>query len=159
WVAPKRMAWWLPLLLVGCGTPNPKIRDSEEVEPFAVSRTNEDLSEADKIRKLIEVVRTCDAAFVHPEGTHDGTAEADSLECRVARMSISTARQFVDVLGAPKKGKGSEVRVRLVDGSVLPAKDWYLARLEEIEGVPAASRRTKKIADASLPVTLGILDA
>lgn len=154
-----RMAWWLPLLLVGCGTPNPKIRDKEEVEPFAVSRTNEDLSEADKIRKLIELVRGSDVAFVHAEGTHDGSAEADALERRVARMSVSTARQFVDVLGAPKKGKGSEVRVRLVDGSVLPAKDWYLARLEEIEGVTADSRRTKKIADPSLPVTLGILDA
>jgi hypothetical protein len=135
------------------------VRAQDEIDAFPVERTHEDLSEADKIRQLIEVVRSSDVAFVHPEGTRDGKAEADELERRVARMSVSTARQFVDVLGAPRKGKASESRVRLVDGSVLPAKDWYLARLEYIEGVPLTSRRAKRAADPNRPVTLGILDA
>jgi len=63
------------------------------------------------------------------------------------------------VLGAPKKGKDSEVRVRLTDGSVLPAKDWYLARLAEIEGTSTSKRSAPRPSDSNLPVTLGILDA
>ncbi len=151
--------WALVLLPLACGTPNPPILAQEQIEQAPSERSHEELSEADKIRKVIEAVRGSDAAFVHPEETRSGPVEAEHLERRVARMSVSTVRQFVDVLGAPKKGKGSEVRVRLADGSMLPAKDWYLARLEEIEGTSPSKRNAPRPSDANLPVTLGILDA
>jgi hypothetical protein len=153
-------AGWLALLSLACGTPNPSEVDTSEqqVEPQRVVRDHDGTSEADKIHKLIEGVRGCDATFVRPDGSHDGKTEAALLDHRVSRMSVSTARQFVDVLGAPRQGKGSEVKVRLADGTELPAKEWYLARLEEIEGVPTSSRMAQQ-RSSNLPVTLGILDA
>jgi Family of unknown function (DUF5329) len=154
-----RACGWLAWLPIACGTPNPKMLDQEQFGQVEVVREHDDLSEADKIRKLIEVVRISDAAFVHDDETRDGATEATHLEHRVSRMSVATARQFVDVLGGPRKGKDSGTSVRQADGSVLPAKDWYLARLEEIEGVPASSRRALAVASGNLPVTLGILDA
>ncbi|MBC8072308.1 MAG: DUF5329 family protein, partial [Deltaproteobacteria bacterium] len=154
------LAGWLVFLPLACGTPNPREVDETEqqVEPQRTVRDHDGTSEVDKIHKLIEVVRGCDATFVHPEGIHDGEAEAALLDHRVSRMSVSTARQFVDVLGAARQGKGSEVKVRLADGAELPAKEWYLARLEEIEGVPTSARRAQQLS-SNLPVTLGILDA
>lgn len=149
----------LAALLVACGTPDAKTDGgSQEVEQTKVVRDHEGMSEADKIHKLIDVVAKGDAKFVHDDEVHDGVAEAALLEHRVARMSVSTARQFVEVLGAPHKGKGGEVQVRMANGTTLPAKEWYLARLEEIEGVPTSVRSAQQRA-GDLPVTLGILDA
>ena len=72
-------------------------------------------------------------------------------------MSVSTARQFVDVIGTPKNGAKTPLQVRLTDGTVVNAHDWYTGRIDEIEGT--TGKPTRKDGTGNKPTSIGILDA
>jgi hypothetical protein len=144
-------------LVLGCGSPNPKVLADDQVEPTTPERAHGDLSEADKIRRVIDDVRASDATFLFGDRELAGPAAAEELAARVPRMSVATARQFVDTLTATAKS-GESVRVRLVDGTVLSGHDWYTGRVEAIEGVPNKPRLSR-VADPNAPSTITILDA
>ena len=144
---------------VGCGSPNPRVLAQDEVALTLPDRQHEELSEADKIRRLIDDVRASDAKFLFGELELDGTAAAIDLEHRVPRMNVATVRQFVETLTLTPKDTALATRVRLRDGTVLDGRDWYLARVEEIEGVSRTARPPKVRIDPNAPVILGILDA
>lgn len=146
-------------LVLACGSPNPKVKPSDNIEAIVPERQHDDLSEADKIRLLIEKVRASDATFVLGDVELDGKAAAAELEHRVPRMAVATARQFVENITRATKDKGPTPRVRLADGTVLDGRDWYIARVEEIEGVARPIRSAKTDREAHVPATVGILDA
>jgi hypothetical protein len=141
-----------------CGSPNPKVLAQDEIAPTMPTREHQDMSEADKIRRLIEEVRKSDATFLVGEKELDGNAAATDLEHRVPRMGVATARQFVETLTHPTKD-GAGPRVRLKDGTVLDGRDWFLARIAAIEGGSKPAHATRVQTDPNVPVTLGILDA
>lgn len=146
------------LLLAACGSPNPKVLDDDQVELSTPERAHGDLSEADKIRRVIDDVRDSKAMFLFGERELAGPAAAEELAQRVPRMSVATARQFVDTLTATPKTGADIVRVRLEDGTVLDGRDWYTGRIEAIEGVPNKPRLSR-IVDPNAPTTISILDA
>lgn len=144
----------------GCGSPNPRVLADDRIEPTLPDRQHGDISEADKIRRIIDDVRASDATFMFGEQSMDGPAAAAELERRVPRMSVTTVRQFVETLTLGAKDKGPAPRVRLADGTVLDGRDWYLARVEAIEGgTSRPTRAAQAKLDPNAPVTLGILDA
>jgi hypothetical protein len=142
---------------LGCGTPNAKVHDADKVERQPTEREHEGTSEADKIRQVIATVRKSDVTFIDGEREIPCSAHADELEHRAARMAVSTARQFVDVIGAPKHGAKTPLKVRLSDGTIVVAHDWYIGRLDEIEGREGTP--TRKDATGHQPTSIGILDA
>ncbi len=144
--------------LAGCGTPNAKVLEADKVDRHDAERLHEDHSEADKIREVIAAVRKSGVTFIETDREVSCTEQADDLERRAARMSVSTARQFVDVVGTPKHGAKTPPKVRLADGTVVVAHDWYVGRLEEIEGTSGKTKR-KDQAAGTKPTSLGILDA
>jgi hypothetical protein len=159
-MAPVRLATVLAVgLVVACGSPNPRVIQSEDIQATVPERQHDDLSEADKIHLLIDKVRASDATFVLGEAELDGKAAAAELEHRVPRMAVATVRQFVENITRAAKDNAPTPRVRLADGTVLDGRDWYIARVEEIEGVARPARSAKVDRDANVPATVGILDA
>ncbi len=146
--------------MAACGSPNARVMEKDEVQRMEPAEHGGEPSEAEKIRALIDEVRKVDAVFVRGDETFDGATMADELEHRVTRLTFATARQFVDAVAAIDRSKAEPLRVRLTDGTVLEARDWYLAALDEMEGATRAPRATGPTRhDPNAPVTLGILDA
>lgn len=153
----------------GCGQPNPRVIESTEVARQPREADGDELSEPKKIRALIAAVRESDATFVQGGEDRNGADAAQALERRMARAQggIPTARQFIDgVASGTSHSKNPDV-VRMTDGTVIAASDWFEARLAELEGLPPPQRTG--VADANalaveVPVAeasaeLGILDA
>lgn len=169
----------MPVALVlvagfACGSPNPKILDAtEEQRPRNVDE--ETMTEADKIRALIDMVRSSDATFIQSGVEHKGSVAASDLERRLSRVpaGIPTARQFIDRVGAGKLRDKEGDQVRLTDGTEMSTRDWFLARLADLEGRPAPAAAEKiaaanaenssadetKASAAQKDIELGILDA
>ena len=126
------------------------------------------MSEPTKIRALIAAVRESDATFVQDGEDRSGAEAADDLEHRMARQQqgITTARQFIDRVATGAMLSKNPDQVKLADGTVLAATDWFEARLADIEGVEAPEAKSN--AEGEAPVVaiaaeanreLGILDA
>jgi hypothetical protein len=128
------------------------------------------LSEPGKIRALIAAVRESDATFVQSGQDRAGPDAAEDLERRMARQpaGIPTARQFIDrVASGALRSKNPDL-VRMPNGTVVAASDWFEARLAELEGMPipeqepAADEEGVAMAvplAAEASAELGILDA
>jgi hypothetical protein len=157
------------VVALGCGSPNPRILDAtEEARPAPVVDAAQ-LSEPDKIRQLISVVRESEGiTFIQGGNERDGPAAAAHLERRLARVpaGVPTARGFVDRVAVGKLRATEPDTVRLPDGTVIEAHSWFLDRLSEIEGRPA-DHMQKIVAQGpggddagpDQPRQLGILDA
>jgi hypothetical protein len=141
-----------------CGSPNPRILDDTQVARRDPGTENAAGSEADKIRRLLGEVRDSDLVFVQDGKEVDGKTAAANLERRLARApaNLTTAREFVDQIAAGRLRAAEPDRVRLKDGMLVTAHDWFLARLEAIEGTAPGSRRAGV---SQKPAELGILDA
>lgn len=156
----------LGVAVVSCGTKNHDVVEEKDPahEPVAKQSDGKDLNEADKIRELLSIVRNSDHTFVQGGQERDGAAASADMERRVARLAagVPTARQFIDRVGAGKLRADEPDTVRLADGTVLPLRQWLLARLGELEGQPvvadAAPSDQPKVQRARTN-ELGILDA
>lgn len=149
--------------LWGCGAPNPRILDSTEQEQrIRADRNDGHLSEPEKIRRLIQIVRESEHTFIQGGQERNGEAAAADLERRLARVpaGIPTAKQFVDRVGAGRLRAKEPDMVRLADGATVSARDWLLARLDEIEGrTPGVLAATEPDTQRTSSTELGILDA
>jgi hypothetical protein len=156
--------------LLGCGQPNPRVIESTEVARQPREVDSAQLSEPGKIRALIAAVRESDATFVQSGQDRAGPEAAEDLERRMARQpaGIPTARQFIDrVASGALRAKNPDL-VRMPNGTVVAASDWFEARLAELEGMPipeqepAADEEGVAMAvplAAEASAELGILDA
>lgn len=158
------------LFALGCGSPNPRILDATEEARPAPKAEDGQLSEADKIRRLISIVRETEGVtFLQGGNERDGSSAAAHLERRLARVpaGIPTARQFVDRIAVGKLRAPEPDKVRLADGTVVEAHQWFLDRLAELEGRPTGNPRGLSAqgpaedarASGKKARTLGILDA
>jgi hypothetical protein len=143
--------------LAGCGAPNAKVLDADHVERREPERDHTDSSEADKIRKVIEVVRESGVTFLEKDGEVPASEQADLLADRATRMSAATARQFIDMVCMQRGDEKTPAKIRLSDGTVVVAHDWYVGRLDEIEG--KNTQQPKDAKSGAMPASLGILDA
>jgi hypothetical protein len=102
--------------------------------------------ERGKIDRLIELVRKSKIAFVRNGKAHEPGSAADHLASKLegAADPSMTARDFIQRLASFSSQSGEPYLVRFPDGKTIPAGDWLLARLAEIEaaqrGDPSASR-------------------
>jgi hypothetical protein len=166
----RALAFATGLGAAGCGQPNPRVIESTEVARQPREADGAELSEPRKIRALIEAVRESDATFVHGGEDRKGPEAAEALERRMARQQggIPTVRQFIDgVATGTSHSKNPDV-VRLPDGTVMAASDWFEARLAELEGLPVpegvpaageAGALAVEVPVAEASAELGILDA
>lgn len=165
-LAYQHMAYRSPVLVLaaslvaGCGSPNPRIVESTEKAQPAPPRREGPMSEADKIRALVEVVRASELTFVQNGEVRTGDEAAAALEYRLHRVAagLPTAKLFIERIGSGLlRAKQTDV-VRFEDGTEVPLRDWLMGQLERLEG-PAGSPEQGERPENATPGAPSILDA
>jgi hypothetical protein len=91
---------------------------------------------------LVDMVEESDIVFIRRGSKYDGKAAADHIRDKMRgtgeeRLSKATAQEFIDELASVSWGiflnEKKPYHVELPDGTVITAKEWLDARLEEIE--------------------------
>jgi hypothetical protein len=91
------------------------------------------LTEQQKIDALVRHVRTLPgAAFIRNGSEHTAPEAADHLRRKLGDRAM-TARQFVEELGTASCVSGEPYRIRLKDGTEVPAGEYLKQRLDEME--------------------------
>ncbi|MCX4244446.1 DUF5329 domain-containing protein [Paraliomyxa miuraensis] len=129
-------------LAAGCGSPNPRILDATEEDARGMSsaQLGNEMTEQDKIKAIIAAVRRSEHVFVHDDIERGGEATADKLQLLLERdpNGVRSAREFIDRIAAPDRGRNvPSDRVLLSEDEWMLARNWYHARLAELEGRPA----------------------
>lgn len=99
------------------------------------------LSEQEKIERLIKAVEAAQGlTFVRNDETHEPKAAADHLRRKYesSKQDVKTARDFVRHVASRSSVSGEPYRIRLPDGRDVPAEQWFMEKLREIER-PTAS--------------------
>jgi len=153
-------------LLWGCGTPNPPVVEStEKARPAHHRERGGALTEADKIRALLEQMRSSELVFVQDGQPRSGSEAAAALEHRLNRMAsgIPTAHLFVERIGGGRPRATQPDAVRIGDGKELLMRDWLAHQLKAIEGKsPEQAAAKQPNADGEAAASnqpAGILDA
>lgn len=164
-IAPRVMLMVVVVSAVSCGTKSHDVvEEKEPARPPVEQDEDKELNEADKIRELLSIVRNSEHTFIQGGQERDGPAASADMERRVARLAagVPTARQFIDRIGAGKLRADEPDTVKLTDGTVLPMRQWLLARLGELEGTPVqaeAAAGDAQLTQRARTNELGILDA
>lgn len=165
-LAYQHMAYRSPVLVLaatlvaGCGSPNPRIVESTEKAQPAPPRRDGPMTEADKIRALVEVVRASELTFVQNGEVHTGAEAAAALEYRLHRVAagLPTAKLFIERIGSGLlRAKHPDI-VRLEDGTEVPLRDWLLGQLERLERAGSAPEQGEP-AEPESAAAPSILDA
>lgn len=104
---------------------------------FRVTRGASALPEREKIERLIAWIGGLEGATFIRNGEEHAAAEAARHLRRkwdAAGDRITTAREFIEHVATRSSLSGAEYRIRLGDGTVVPAGTWLLQRLAELEG-------------------------
>jgi len=137
--------------MLGCGAPNPRILDStEQARGIRSEQLGDHQTEKQKIDALIELVRHSDKTFIHDDIERAGEATADKLRLLLERdpNGVRSAREFIDRIVAPARSDEPTDRVVISPEKTALAKNWYHARLAEIEGRPAPPADSEELREA-----------
>lgn len=151
------------VVLVACGTPNPRILDAtEEARGIQSEQLGHEMTEQQKIAALIDAVRRSEHTFIHDDIERNGAATADKLQLLLERdpTGVRSAREFIDRMAAPERTDEPADRVLLSEEESMLAKTWFHARLAELEGRPAPPADPEEVREAEEHARrLQILDA
>jgi hypothetical protein len=117
------------VLLCSCTSSAPASQPTSD--PAGQSGT---LTERDKIDRLISAIRESGLVFIRNGSEHSADDAADHLEKKRAQAGdrVATARDFIEHVAARSSLTGEPYLVR-ASGRTVPARDWLLERLAEIE--------------------------
>lgn len=105
----------------------------EDFASFVISSaTAGSESEAQKIEKLIAAVASAEGlVFIRNGVEHSAEEAAEHLRTKwqAAGEEIETAQQFIDELGSKSSLSGEPYRIRLPDGTEMPAGKWLRDKL------------------------------
>jgi len=95
-----------------------------------------------KIQQLIALVRSSNLVFIRNGKEYSPADAAEHLASKAesAADPKMTAREFIQKHASFSSQSGEPYVVRLPDGKTMPASDWLLARLAEIEAGPRGGR-------------------
>lgn len=120
----------------GCGSPAPELHERVESAHAPERREGAALTEPDKIRALLEAVRTSEHEFVQDGTVRRGPEAAEDLEHRLSRNAagVPTAHAFIAHVGDGRQRQREPDLVRQQDGTAVRMRDWLRARLAQLEG-------------------------
>jgi hypothetical protein len=93
-------------------------------------------TEPQKIAALIEAIRQLDGASFIRNGTdHTAIEAADHLAMKVKRAGnkIKTAEQFIDRIASQSSMSGKPYQIRMPDGKLISAGDFFRAELAKLK--------------------------
>jgi hypothetical protein len=104
------------------------------------TETQKELTEAQKIDKLIAYVEVTEAKFVRNGTEYSGVDAAKHLRMKreKAGKKITTARQFIDYLASKSSMSGEPYLMKFKNGNTLPVRDILYHQLKKLETIPAS---------------------
>jgi hypothetical protein len=104
------------------------------------TETQKELTEAQKIDKLIAYVEVTEAKFVRNGAEYSGVDAAKHLRMKreKAGKKITTARQFIDYLASKSSMSGEPYLMKFKNGTTLPVRDILYHQLKKLETIPAS---------------------
>jgi len=110
---------------------------TKEASPKALTL---ELTEAQKIDKLIAYVEVTEAKFVRNGTEYSGVDAAKHLRMKreKAGKKITTARQFIDYLASKSSMSGEPYLMKFKNGTTLPVRDILYHQLKKLETIPAS---------------------
>lgn len=104
------------------------------------TETQKELTEAQKIDKLILYIEKTEAKFVRNGSEYSGIDAAKHLRMKreKAGKKITTARQFIDYLASKSSLSGEPYLMKFKNGSTLPVRDILYHQLKKLETIPAS---------------------
>jgi hypothetical protein len=107
----------------------------------ARGRESEELKEQEKIELLLAAIESADGdVFIRNGAEHSAADAAEHLRSKwqAAGEQIKTAEEFIDQIGTKSSLSGEAYRVRLANGTEVPASEYLSEKLRDIErGQPA----------------------
>lgn len=112
------------------------------VQTFELSaQCKTELSEEQKIEKLILAVSSIDGKFIRNEKEHNATEAAEHLRLKLSNAQKSlfssgknwTAVQFIDQLATKSSLSGIPYEIHFKNGQKILSADWLKAELKKME--------------------------
>ncbi len=99
-----------------------------------------ELSEAQKIDKLIAYIEATEAKFIRNGTEYSGVDAAKHLRMKreKAGKKITTAKQFIDFLASKSSMSGEPYLMKFKNGTSLPVRDILYHQLKKLETNPAS---------------------
>jgi hypothetical protein len=139
--APLALAWALGL--AACGEKSLEQRKQEERAlldaQFAhVAPEARPMSEAEKIERLVDLVRESGHTFIRNGQEHDSHEAAEHLSMKLERAGdrVHTADDFIAGIATRSSLSGQLYQLRTADGTEYATRDWLVAQLQAMEKPP-----------------------
>jgi hypothetical protein len=99
-----------------------------------------ELTEAQKIDKLIAYIADTEAKFIRNGNEYSGVDAAKHLrmKCEKAGKKITTAKQFIDYLASKSSRSGEPYLMKFKNGSTLPVRDILYHQLKKLETIKSS---------------------
>jgi Family of unknown function (DUF5329) len=112
-----------------------KLTGNQSSKTEASAQPNSAMSEKDKILRLIQVVEQSDITFIRNGDEHDAQEAAAHLRRKYdyAGSDIQTVDQFIENIASRSSSSNQPYQVKLKDGAIVNAEDWFRDRLKEIQ--------------------------
>ncbi len=93
------------------------------------------MSEKEKILRLVEIVAKSDIIFIRNGEEHTAQEAADHLRRKYnyAENEIQTVDQFIVNIASKSSSSNQPYQVKLKDGTIVNAEDWFRERIKEIQ--------------------------
>ena len=102
------------------------------------SDTTDELTEAQKVGRLIDYLRGLEGAvFIRNGSEHTNTEAADHLQAKWEKHKdkISSAVEFIEKLASASGLTGEEYKIRFPDGNVLTTREVLMQELKRLDQV------------------------
>ena len=102
---------------------------------IALTGSSYAMSEADKIKVLLDVMERSNLIFIRNDSEHSSKEARDHLEKKLSSAwgGIQTARQFIKYIGTKSSISGKFYYVKFPDGKKIKSFLWLKQKLLEIE--------------------------
>jgi hypothetical protein len=99
-----------------------------------------ELTEAQKIDKLIAYIADTEAKFIRNGNEYSGADAAKHLRMKreKAGKKITTAKQFIDYLASKSSMSGEPYLMKFKNGSTLPVRDILYHQLKKLETIKSS---------------------
>jgi hypothetical protein len=116
------------------------IRAQNKIVPSKQMEQVSELSEAQKIDKLIAYIEATEAKFIRNGTEYSGVDAAKHLRMKreKAGKKITTAKQFIDFLASKSSMSGEPYLMKFKNGTSLPVRDILYYQLKKLETNPAS---------------------
>jgi hypothetical protein len=111
-----------------------KIAPAKQIEMIG------ELTEAQKIDKLIAYIADTEAKFIRNGNEYSGADAAKHLRMKreKAGKKITTAKQFIDYLASKSSMSGEPYLMKFKNGSTLPVRDILYHQLKKLETIKSS---------------------